>query len=373
MVRAAFVRPRAHRLRDVLAREYVNDGPLAREFERKLAAFVGARHAVAVTSGTAAIALSLMAAGIGPGDEVLVPDLTFIATANAVRLAGADVKLVDVEPMRFGIDPDAVEAAIGPRTRAVVTVDVNGRGADYTRLEPLCRKHDLVLICDAAEALGSKFAGRMLGSFGLAGCFSFSANKTITAGQGGMIVTDSDALHEPLRELKDQGRRKGGTGGDDDHPVLGYNFKFTDLQAAVALAQFDEIEQRLRPQPGATSLTANASPTSPACGCRRCRTPGKCGNGPTYFSTTAPRSCARSKKTRSAAVISGIRCTGRSHIGADGAFRNSIDVSGRGLWLASRLDMSESRSSASAQSLSRPCVGDVAELFGISHHRLPGP
>ena len=233
------------RLRDVLDRQYVNDGPLAREFERRLAAFVGTRHAVAVTSGTAAIALSLMAAGIGPGDEVLVPDLTFIATANAVRMAGADVKLVDVEPVRFGVDPNAVEATIGPRTRALVTVDVNGRGTDYTRLEPICQKAGLVLICDAAEALGSRFAGKMLGSFGLAGCFSFSANKTITAGQGGMIVTDNDALHDRLRELKDQGRRKGGTGGDDDHPVLGFNFKFTDLQAAVALPQFDEIEDRL--------------------------------------------------------------------------------------------------------------------------------
>ncbi|HEY5167228.1 MAG TPA: aminotransferase class I/II-fold pyridoxal phosphate-dependent enzyme, partial [Pseudolabrys sp.] len=198
------------RLRDVLDRQYVNDGPLAREFERRVAAFVGTRHAVAVTSGTAAIALALMAAGIGSGDEVLVPDLTFIATANAVRLAGADVKLVDVEPMRFCVDPDAVEAAIGSRTRALVTVDVNGRGADYLRLEQICRKAGVVLICDAAEALGSRCGGRMLGSFGHAGCFSFSANKTITAGQGGMVVTDSDALHDRLRELKDQGRRTGG-------------------------------------------------------------------------------------------------------------------------------------------------------------------
>ena len=115
----------------MLDRQYVNDGPLAREFERRIAALVGTRHAVAVTSGTAAISLALMAAGIGPGDEVLVPDLTFAATANAVRLTGADVKLVDIEPVRFGIDPDGVEAAIGPRTRALVTVDVNGRGADY--------------------------------------------------------------------------------------------------------------------------------------------------------------------------------------------------------------------------------------------------
>ncbi len=233
------------RLRDVIDRQYVNDGPLAREFERRIATLVGTRHAVAVTSGTAAITLALMAAGIGPGDEVLVPDLTFAATANAVRLAGADVKLVDIEPSRFGIDPDAVMDAIGPRTRALVTVDVNGRGADYGRLEPICRDKGLALICDSAEGLGSQYAGRMFGSFGLAGCFSFSANKTITAGQGGIVTTDSDAMHDRLRELKDQGRRHGGTGGDDLHPVVGFNFKFTDLQAAVALTQLEEIETRL--------------------------------------------------------------------------------------------------------------------------------
>lgn len=233
------------RLRDVLDRQYINDGPLAREFERRIATLVGTRHAVAVTSGTAAIAMALMAAGVGPGDEVLVPALTFAATANAVRLAGADVKLVDVEPIRFGIDADGVLAAIGPRTRALVSVDVNGRGADYRRLEPICRDAGILLICDAAEGLGSQYGGRMLGSFGLAGCFSFSANKTITAGQGGIITTDSDAMHDRLRELKDQGRRYGGTGGDDLHPVIGFNFKFTDLQAAVALPQLDEIEKRL--------------------------------------------------------------------------------------------------------------------------------
>src|SRR3954447_11021348 len=235
------------RLRDVLDRQYVNDGPLAREFERRIAALVGTRHAVAVTSGTAAITLALMAAGIGPGDEVLVPDLTFAATANAVRLAGADVKLGDIEAIRFGVDPDGVEAAIGPRTRALVTVDVNGRGADYGRLEPICCARGLALICDAAEGLGSRHAGRKIGSFGLASCFSFSANKTITAGQGGMITTDNDALHDRLRELKDQGRRHGGTGGDDLHPVIGFNFKFTDLQDAVALPQLEEKKKRFAP------------------------------------------------------------------------------------------------------------------------------
>lgn len=330
-------------VRGVLEREYVNDGPLTREFERKVAAFVGTRHAIAVTSGTAAIALALMAAGVGPGDEVLVPDLTFIATANAVRLAGADVKLVDVEPVRFGADPDAVRAAIGPRTRALVTVDVNGRGADYGRLESICREHGLVLICDSAEALGSRLAGRMLGSFGDAGCFSFSANKTITAGQGGMIVTDSDALHDRLRELKDQGRRKGGTGGDDIHPVLGFNFKFTDLQAAVALAQFEEIEQRL----------AQAVRRDEAYRERLSNQPGL-RLAPTSESGEVRQwtDVLVEDRAKVIAALEGDQIGVRNfwfplhrqepYRSDDRTFANSISVSQRGLWLPSRLDMRES-------------------------------
>lgn len=331
------------RLRGVLDRQYVNDGPLTREFERRIAAFVGTRHAIAVTSGTSAIALALMAADIGPGDEVMVPDLTFIATANAVRLAGATVKLVEVEPLRFGIDADAVEAAIGPRTRALITVDVNGRGADYSRLEPICDKAGIALICDAAEALGSRFAGRMLGSFGLAGCFSFSANKTITAGQGGMIVTDSDALHDRLRELKDQGRRRGGTGGDDDHPALGFNFKFTDLQAAVALAQFDEIESRL----------AAATRRDHAYAERLANQPGL--RLPPFSETGEVRQWTDvliEDRSGVAAALNAAEIGHRSfwhplhrqvpYRMDDRGFAHSIDVSRRGLWLASRLDMTDS-------------------------------
>ena len=330
------------RLRGVLERQYINDGPLAREFERQAAAFVGTRHTVAVTSGTAAIALSLMAAGVGPGDEVLVPDLTFIATANAVRLAGASVKLVDVEPVRFGVDPDRVAAAIGPRTRALVTVDVNGRGADYQRLGEICRKAGIAVICDAAEALGSRFGGRRLGSFGLCGCFSFSANKTITAGQGGMIATDSDALHDRLRELKDQGRRKGGTGGDDHHPVLGFNFKFTDLQAAVALPQFDEIDDRL-----AAAVRRDKAYVE-----RLANQPGL--SLPPYSEAGEVRQWTDVLFENRAAVCAALDAAKIGHRAFwhplhrqalykadDHDFPNSIDISRRGLWLASRLDMSE--------------------------------
>lgn len=229
----------------VLASNYINDGQVTREFEARVAERLNVRHCVGVTSGTAAISLSLIGLGIGPGDEVLVPDLTFIATANAARLAGADVKLIDVEPHRFAIDVEKAEAAIGPRTKAIVSVDVNGRGADYASLERLCAKHGLKLVCDAAEAFVSRYHDRYLGTMGDAGCFSFSANKTISSGQGGLIVTNSDDLYFRLKELKDQGRRHGGSGGDDLHPVLGFNFKYTNLQAAVVLAQMERLDERL--------------------------------------------------------------------------------------------------------------------------------
>jgi perosamine synthetase len=233
------------RLLAALASNYLNDGPLAREFEQRIAEFIGVKHCVAVTSGTVAISTALLAAGIGPGDEVLVPDLTFVATANAARMIGAEVKLVDVEPRRFAIDINKAAQAVGPRTRAIVPVDVNGRGADYNALESLAQEKGLKIICDSAEALGSKYYGRRLGTFGDAACFSFSANKTVSSGQGGMVATNSDEICERLRELKDQGRRQGGSGGDDLHPVMGFNFKYTNLQAAVGLAQLERFRDRV--------------------------------------------------------------------------------------------------------------------------------
>jgi perosamine synthetase len=233
------------RVRTVLASNYLNDGAVSREFEQRIAELIGVKHCVAVTSGTVAISLALSASGVGPGDEVLVPDLTFVASANAARMIGAEVKLVDVEARRFTIDVGKAAKAVGPRTRAIVPVDVNGRGADYNALQLLAQKKGLKIICDSAEALGSKYYDRRLGTFGDAACFSFSANKTISSGQGGMVATNSDEICARLRELKDQGRRTVGTGGDDLHPVMGFNFKYTNLQAAVGLAQLQRFEERV--------------------------------------------------------------------------------------------------------------------------------
>lgn len=229
----------------VLESNYLNDGDVTTEFERRLAATLGARHAVAVTSGTAAIFLSLVALGVQHGDEVVVPDVTFIATANAVTLAGATPVLVDIDPVTLGMDPDAFARAITTRTKAVVPVHVSGRSAAIERILDIANVHRIVVVEDAAEALRSRRQGRCLGTFGRAGCFSFSPNKTITTGQGGLVITDDDALAVRLRELKDQGRPVRGTGGGDVHASIGFNFKLTNLQAAVGVAQLARLDARI--------------------------------------------------------------------------------------------------------------------------------
>lgn len=230
---------------EVVRSNYLNEGDVTERFERAVADRVGARHAVAVTSGTIAIFAALVAAGVREGDEVIVPDLTFIATANAARLAGARVVLVDVDPERLTIDPEAVERAITGRTRAVVPVHVSGRAADMEALARVAARGEIAIVEDAAEAFISRRRGRALGTIGVAGCLSFSPNKTITTGQGGMVLTDDAELAGRVRQLKDQGRPSRGTGGDDLHPALGFNFKLTNLQSAVGLAQLEHLDERL--------------------------------------------------------------------------------------------------------------------------------
>ena len=200
----------------------------------------------------------------------------------------------------------------------------------------------LRLICDAAEGLGSRHAGRAIGTFGLASCFSFSANKTITAGQGGIITTDSDALHDRLRELKDQGRRNGGTGGDDLHPVIGYNFKFTDLQAAVALPQLDEIEQRLAAAQRRDRFYAERLANQPGLTLPPFEEPGEVRQ---WTDVLIDDRAAVSKALDEAKI--GSRAFWyplhrQEPYAADASrFPNSTDISRRGLWLASRFDLEE--------------------------------
>jgi perosamine synthetase len=224
---------------------FINDGEVTAKFERQMAELLECKHVIATTSGTTAIFLALAGVGVGVGDEVIVPDVTFIATANAVTLTGAKPVLVDIESTRLTLDPQRTEDAVTPRTKAIVPVHVSGRAADLEAILDIASRHDLFVIEDAAEALFSKHKGKVLGTFGIAGCFSLSPNKTLTTGQGGLIATNDDRLHGRLRELKDQGRPVRGTGGDDIHSSIGFNFKFTNLQAAVGLAQLKDAERRL--------------------------------------------------------------------------------------------------------------------------------
>lgn len=232
-------------IKGVLDSNYVNEGDFTDRFEGELAQLLGVKYAVAVTSGTAAIALALAGLDVGPGDEVLVPDVTFIATANAVKLIGATPVLVDIDAQTLNMDPVAGERAITPRTRAIVPVHVSGRAAAMDELLDVARRHNLVLVEDAAEAFLSRRESGYLGTLGQAGCLSFSPNKTITTGQGGAVLTNNERVHVRLRELKDQGRPVRGTGGDDVHHAVGYNFKLTNVQAAIGLAQLQYVDARV--------------------------------------------------------------------------------------------------------------------------------
>lgn len=232
-------------VQEVLDKGYLNDGEYTELFEKKVASLLDCKHVTAVTSGTAAMFLSLKALGVGIGDEVIVPDMTFIATANAVDLCGAKPVLVDVDPETMTIDLNSAAAAITDKTKAIIPVHVTGRGANMKGILDLARQHRLFIVEDAAEAFLSKYHGRFLGTLGNAGCFSLSPFKIIGTGQGGLIATNDEALHLRLTTLKDQGRPVKGTGGDDRHDTIGYNFKFTNLQAAVGLGQLSDLEFRM--------------------------------------------------------------------------------------------------------------------------------
>ncbi|HHZ75922.1 MAG TPA: DegT/DnrJ/EryC1/StrS family aminotransferase [Rhodospirillales bacterium] len=232
-------------IKDVLESNVLNDAAVTTELENRLGQLLGCQYAVAVTSGTMALFLALAALKIGRGDEVIVPDATFIATANAVKLTGAKPVFVDVELDRLTIDVVCVAKAINDKTKAIIPVHVSGRAANMIELEKIALDAGIFIVEDAAESFMSKYNGRYLGTIGNLGCFSFSPMKLITTGQGGLVTTNDGELHQRLRQLKDQGRPLRGTGGDDPHPTIGYNFKLTNVQAAIGLGQLESLEDRM--------------------------------------------------------------------------------------------------------------------------------
>lgn len=232
----------AEYLRQCVEGGQFSGGAFVARFEQAFADWLGVRHAIAVSSGTAALHLALLGLGIGPGDEVIVPDLTFVATANAVTYCGAWAIPVDVNSFTWTLRPDAVEKAITRRTKAILPVHLYGQPVDMDTLGDIVSRHGLYVVEDAAEALGSRWNGDPVGSLGHVGCFSFFGNKMITTGEGGMVVTNQDAVAERVRLLRGQGqdplRRYW-------HEVVGYNYRMSEMQGAVGLAQVEQVERHL--------------------------------------------------------------------------------------------------------------------------------
>lgn len=204
-------------------------GPEVERFEAAFAAYCETQHAIGVASGTAALQLALRACGVGSGDEVITTPYTFVATAETIVHAGARPVFTDIDPVTYNLDPDRIEAAISPRTRAIVPVHLYGSPADMDRLLDIARGHDLYVIEDAAQAHGARYKGRRAGTFGTAACFSFYPGKNLGAfGDGGMVVTNDPGIAARVRMLRDHGRRAKYT-----HEVLGYGERLDALQAAV--------------------------------------------------------------------------------------------------------------------------------------------
>jgi dTDP-4-amino-4,6-dideoxygalactose transaminase len=217
------------------------EGPAEKEFERAFARYLDVGHALTVSSGTTALEIALQALDLGPGDEVIVPALTWTAPARAIVTTGATPVFADIDEGSWCLDPEAMATKIGPKTRAVVVVHTYSQMADLDRIMLLAEKHDLAVIEDCAHAHGSAWRNHAAGTIGRLGCFSFQSSKPMTAGEGGMVVTDDDALADRVYSLRNCGRPRsvGGPRG------FGGNFRMTDFQAAILLSQLDRLDQQI--------------------------------------------------------------------------------------------------------------------------------
>src|SRR5947208_12733650 len=214
------------------------------EFEQAFATFHGARHGIAVTNGTAALEVTMAGLGIGAGDEVILPDFTFVATASAVLFANALPVLVDVDPETYCIDCDLVEAAITPRTKAIIAVHMGGLPADLDRLKEIANRKGLVLVEDCAHAHASEWRGKRIGTFGVAGTFSFQATKLITAGEGGIIISNDDKFERQARSVHDCGRMPGEW--FYSHFIYGSNYRLSEWQGAVLNVQLGRLDEQTK-------------------------------------------------------------------------------------------------------------------------------
>ncbi len=224
----------------VLQSRQLSLGPTVTAFERMWADRIGVKHAVACSSGTAGLHCCLHALGIGPGDEVITSSFSFVASANVILYTGATPVFAEVDPLTFNMDPAAVEAAITPRTKAILIVDIFGYPADVPALVEIAERHGLGIVEDACQSIDGDYDGKKLGTFGHPAVYGFYANKQLTTAEGGVILTDSDALYSELKSLTNQGR------SDDGawlvHSRLGFNYRLSDVHAAIGIAQLERLD-----------------------------------------------------------------------------------------------------------------------------------
>ena len=228
---------------DVVESTFLSLGPKVLEFERAMAQYINVKHAIAVNSGTSGLHLIVRALGIGRNDEVITTPFSFIASANCVLMESARPIFVDIDPETYNIDPNKVEAAITPRTKAILGVDVFGRCAEWDRIGEIAHRRGLAVIEDSCEAIGAEVLGKMAGSFGDAGCLAFYPNKQMTTGEGGMILTNRDDVAALCRSMRNQGRDEGQ--GWLEHARLGFNYRLSEIHCALGLAQLSRIDDLL--------------------------------------------------------------------------------------------------------------------------------
>ena len=232
---------------------WVTQGPKVAEFEKAVARYVGAKHGVATTSCTTGLHLALATIGVGPGDEVIVPSFTFIASANAILYTGATVVFCEIDPKTYNADPADIEKRITKRTKAIMPVDQIGLACDIGAINEIAKRHGVDVVEDAAPTIGGTYKGRRVGSNAHQTVFSFHPRKVITTGEGGMIVTDDDALAERARKLRAHGmsvsdldRHKADRPIIEEYQDLGFNYRMTDIQASIGLVQLRRLDELLR-------------------------------------------------------------------------------------------------------------------------------
>lgn len=215
-------------------------GPFIEEFERRFSSYIGVKHGVVTSSGTSALHLALAALGVGRGDKVLVPSLTFVATANAVTYTGAEPIFLDSHPEYWCINPSEIEKKISSQTKVIIAVHLYGHPCDMDEITSMAEDHDLYVVEDCAEAHGGEYKGRKVGSYGTINCFSFYGNKIITTGDGGMCLTNNEELADKMRILRSHGMNPNKKYW---HDVIGFSYKMTNLQAALGVAQMKRIDR----------------------------------------------------------------------------------------------------------------------------------